>query len=119
LRLAALAAGGLLGAGLMLRLGTMGTPLATAGWAAAAALLGIVASSLMVWSATSAIPGTIHQSLPNRILGVVPALVAGAIILALGLSLAERVALRQGTGLVTGPLVAVVDLVEQRAAGLR
>lgn len=125
LRLVALIAGGLLGAGLMLRLGTLGTSRTTALWASAAALLGIAISSLLAWSATNAVPRAVHESLPNRILGILPALVAGAIILALGLSLAERLAMTVQTqrlirnGIVTGPLTGIVDLVEQRAAGLR
>lgn len=125
LRLIALAAGGLLGAGLMLRLGTLGTPRTTAIWASAAALLGVAVSSLLAWSATGAVPRTVHESLPNRILGIVPALFAGAVILALVLSLTERLAMTTQTqqlirtGILTGPLVSIVDLVEQRAAGLR
>ena len=124
LRLAALVAGGLLGAGLMLRLGTMGTPRATAGWAAAAELLGIAIAGMIAWSASAAVPHTVHQSLPNRVLGVVPALVAGSLVLALGLSLGERVtpsvAVQQliRAGALTGPLVDLVDTLEQRAVGL-
>lgn len=125
LRLMALAAGGLLGAGLMLRLGALGTPRATAIWASAAALLGVAVSSMLAWSAGGAVPRAIHESLPNRILGILPALFAGAVILALVLSLAERIAMTTHTqqlirtGIISGPLVSIVDFVEQRAAGLR
>lgn len=125
LRLVALVAGGLLGAGLMLRLGTLGTPSTTALWASAAALLGVAVSGLLAWSASNTVPRSVHESLPNRILGILPALLAGAIILALGLSLAERIAMTVQTqelirtGIITGPLAGIVDLVEQRAAGLR
>lgn len=125
LRLAALAAGGLLGALLMLRLGTLGTPRSTAIWATAAALLGVAVSALVAWSATNSIPRAIHAALLNRLLGILPALAAGGIILALGLSLAERIALTAPTqdmirtGRVTGPLIQIVDGIEQRVAGLR
>ena len=125
LRLAALGAGGLLGAALILRLGTMGTARVTAGWAVAAALLAIGVSSMLAWSAARAVPRSAHRSLVNRVLGVIPALAAGLVILALGLSLGERVARAVETqqliraGALTGPLVALVDLLEQRAAGLR
>jgi uncharacterized membrane protein required for colicin V production len=125
LRLATLVVGGLLGAGLMFHMGTLGTPRATAVWAVAAALLAMIASSLIAWSAIGAVPRRVHEWLPNRILGLLPALVVGVIILALSLSFAERVASAVDTqqlirtGMVTGPLVSAVDLVEQHTIGVR
>ena len=125
LRLLALLAGGILGTLLMLRLGALGTPRATAAWAIAAALLGVAITGLLAWGAARVVPHFMHETLTNRLLGIVPALLIGLVILALLLGLVERVALTAETqefirdGLLTGPLVRVVDLVEQVVAGVR
>jgi uncharacterized membrane protein required for colicin V production len=125
LRLVALLGGGAFGAALMLRMGTLGTAQATALWAAVAGIAGLLGIGLIFWTVLHAIPRFVHTSLPNRWLGVVPALVIGLVILALLLSFVERVALYPETqafirsGLLTGPLVEVVDLMEQIVAGVR
>ncbi len=125
LRLVALFGGGLLGTLLMLRLGTLGTAPTTAVWAAVVALIGVTVSSLIFWSLTRIVPPFVHARFLNRLLGTLPALLIGLVILALILSLADRVALREETqllireGLLTGPLVQTVDALEQTVAGVR
>ena len=125
LRLLALLGGAALGTLFALRVGSSGTARGAAGWAGAAALLGIVVCGLVAWSAAKAIPPFVHRTLANRLLGVLPALLLGLLILAVGLGLAERVVAAPETqayirsGLLTGPLVEAVDVAEQIAAGVR
>jgi hypothetical protein len=96
-----------------------------AGWAGAAALLGVAVCGLVAWSAAKAIPSFVHRTLANRLLGVIPALLLGLLMLALGLGLAVRVVVAPETqayiraGLLTGPLVEAVDVAEQIVAGVR
>ena len=125
LRLVALAAGGLLGIVFMLSLDAPATARATAGWAIAAALLGLALAALLAWSVARVVPRFVHEMQANRLLGALPALLIGLLIVALLLSVAERVAVTPETqafirdGTITGPLVGAVDLVEQVVAGVR
>ncbi len=124
-RLGVLLGGGALGALVVLQLGSFDTAAATAGWAAAIALLALGGTGLVGWSMARIVPRFMHAMLANRLLGVLPALLAGLVILALVLALAERLAVTSETqafirsGVVTGPLVSTVDLVEQLVAGVR
>jgi uncharacterized membrane protein required for colicin V production len=119
LRLAALLVGGTIGILLMLRLGALATARMTAIWALVATGLGVAASGAMAWAATGAVPRRTHESTLNRLFGILPALAIGFVVLALVLGLAERVAIRPSdqafirSGLVTGPLVELVDRLEQ------
>ena len=125
LRFGTLLAGGALGALFALRLRPLETATAVAGWAAAATLLGITVAGLLAWSASRAIPPSIHAATANRILGILPAAGAGLVILALLLGLAERLAIEPATqafirgGALTGRLVRAIDVAEQVVAGAR
>lgn len=124
-RLLALAAGGILGALFVLWLGSLETARATVGWATVGALLSLAACAALAWGVSKAVPKVTHRRLSNRVLGVVPALAIGLLVLAIGLGLADRVAMSPATqalirrGMLTGPLVAVTDLLEQIVAGVR
>ena len=125
LRLGTLAAGGALGALFTLRLGSLPTATGAAGWSAAATLLGIVVLGLVAWSASLALPRSVHEALANRIFGVAPAILTGLVILAVVLGLVERLAAAPETqalireGALTGRLVSAVDIAEQLVAGVR
>jgi hypothetical protein len=98
---------------------------ATAMWAASAALLGLAFTAAIAWAASRGVPRFVHQTLTNRLLGILPALLIGLVMVALGLALIDRIALEPATqelirrGVLTGPLVAVVDVLEQIIAGVR
>ena len=125
LRLLALLGGAVMGTLFALRVGSTGTAPGAAGWAGVMALLGIAVCGLVAWSAAKAIPPFVHRTLINRLLGVLPALLLGLLILALGLGLAERVVVASETqayirsGWLTGPLIGAVDVAEQIVAGVR
>ena len=125
LRLVGLLAGGGLGFLLVLRVGTLDTVQGAAASAIIAILLGVTATGLLIWSVTRMLPSFVHRNPANRALGILPALVVGLLILTLALGLAERLVTTQErqafirAGKLTGPLVRVVDLVEQTVAGVR
>lgn len=81
--------------------------------------------SAVVWLINRMVPRTFQQARLNRILGVVPALVQGALVLALALGLFYRLAFEQTTqqyiagGLITGPLIQPVLWLEREIAGVR
>jgi uncharacterized membrane protein required for colicin V production len=125
LRLLALLLGGILGMLFMLRLGSAGTTQGAVLRAAGAMVLGLAVTSLAAWSADKAVPHFVHRSLTNKILGILPGMLIGLLILTIGLGLADRLALSAATqeflrrGVVAGPLVAAGDLVEQMVVGVR
>lgn len=88
-------------------------------WTVGAALLGILVTSLFTWSISRAVPAFIHESLVNRVLGVLPAVLIDLVVLTFALGLAERLALTIDQrvflrgGLLTGPLIAITDWLEQ------
>lgn len=124
-RLLALLLGGALGALTIARLDLLNTASGAIGWAIAIAVIALAAMGMLIWSMGRAVPSFIHQAPANRVLGVLPALFLGLVILTLLLGLAERLALSPATqsfirsGGLTGPLVGAVDLIEQSIAGVR
>ena len=119
LRLVALAGGGALGTLFMMRVQFGDDLRQIILWTAGAALLGILVVSLFIWSISRAIPAAIHNSIINRVLGIVPAFAVQIVVLTFALGLADRLALTTDLrlflrgGLVTGPLIAVTDWLEQ------
>ncbi len=125
LRLLALLVGSALGLLFTMRLGSLATATAAVVWAGAAAMLGITVAALAAWSLAKALPNVVHRALTNRLLGILPAVVLGLVILVIGLGLVDRLTTSSATqellrkGLVTGPLVGAGDLIEQMIAGVR
>lgn len=81
--------------------------------------------STLTWLINWAIPRSFHATLLNKILGIVPALLQGLIVLALALGFLHRVAIDQGMqnylagGLVTGPLILPFGWLERTLAGVQ
>lgn len=86
---------------------------------------GVLVIGAATWLINRLVPATFHHSRINRVLGVLPALVQAALVLALVLGFVHRVALSQemqnyiAGGLLTGPLIAPFAWVEQSLAGVR
>lgn len=80
---------------------------------------------LLTWLINRAVPRRYHELRINRILGIVPAILQGLIVLSLLLGLYQRVALAQETqryiagGAITGRLIEPIDWLEQSLAGVR
>ncbi len=78
----------------------------------------------LTWLVNRAIPNAFHQTLTNKILGIVPGLIQGLIVLALALGFVHRVALDQAMqeyiarGAITGPLIQPFDWLERTLAGV-
>jgi xanthine/uracil permease len=100
----------------MQRAGYLPAAHTTALWASAAALLGLSVATLLSWSISAAIPPWLHHNIVNRVLGVLPALLVGVMILMLGLGLADRLVDQPAqqaflrSGRLTGPLIQLVDI---------
>lgn len=124
-RLLALVIGGVTGLALVLNLPVVDSAAGAGARAALIALGSLGVASAVIWLGMRSVPPSIHRNRANHILGIVPALLAGLVLLTLALGLADRVALYQTTqatlrhGLITGPLVALVDVLEQTLAGVR
>lgn len=79
----------------------------------------------LTWLINWAIPRSFHTTLINKILGIVPALLQGLIVVALALGFLHRVALDQAMqnylagGLVTGPLILPFGWLERTLAGVQ
>jgi uncharacterized membrane protein required for colicin V production len=79
----------------------------------------------LTWLINWAIPPGFHDTLINRLLGIVPGLLQGLIVLALALGFAHRVALDLAMqqyiarGLVTGPLILPFGWLERTLAGVQ
>lgn len=125
LRTLSLVGGGALGVLFMLRVEPREDLQQMVLWTVAAALLGIVVASLFTWSVSRAIPPFVHHSIMNRVLGVLPAVVIELVVLVFLLGLAERLAVtpEQSTflrsGILTGPLIVIVDWIEQYFVSIR
>ena len=125
LRLLALLLGGALAGLVVARLDPRTAVASTLAGAIGTLLLAIAAAGVLAWQAARGLPRAVHESLPNRVLGILPALLIALLMLALLLGLVERVVISTEAqlfirdGLLTGPLVAVVDTVEQTLAGVR
>ena len=119
LRILSLVGGGGLGVLFMLRVEPSDNLQQMIMWMVGAALLGIVITSLFSWSVSRAIPPSVHHSITNRVLGIVPALMIVLVVLVVVLGLADRLAITadQSTflrsGILTGPLIVIVDWIEQ------
>ena len=119
LRIFSLLGGGALGVLFMLRVEPSDDLQQMVLWTIGAALLGIVITSLFSWSVSRAIPPSVHHSITNRVLGVVPALMIELVVLVVVLGLADRLAITAGqstflrSGILTGPLIVIVDWIEQ------
>ena len=78
----------------------------------------------LTWIVNRAIPRAFHATLTNRVLGIVPGLLQGLIVLALALGFVHRVALDQAMqeyiarGVITGPLILPFDWLERTLAGV-
>lgn len=79
----------------------------------------------LTWLINWAIPRSFHATLINKILGIVPALIQGLIVLALALGFFHRIALDQAMqdylarGLITGPLIQPFGWLERTLAGVQ
>lgn len=79
----------------------------------------------LTWLINWAIPHSFHATLINKILGIVPALLQGLIVLALALGFFHRIALDQAMqeylarGLITGPLIQPFGWLERTLAGVQ
>jgi uncharacterized membrane protein required for colicin V production len=79
----------------------------------------------LTWLINWAIPRSFHATLINKILGIVPALLQGLIVLALALGFFHRIALDQAMqeylarGLITGPLIQPFGWLERTLAGVQ
>jgi uncharacterized membrane protein required for colicin V production len=108
----------LLGAGASLRGGIESLVIRTA--ALFAGVLLVVGA--LTWLVNRAVPRPLHESLVNRVLGVLPALLQGLVVIALLLGLAHRIAIDDemaryiAGGRVTGPLVQPFDWLERSLA---
>lgn len=86
---------------------------------------GVLAVGAIIWLVNRVVPSTFHRARINRLLGVLPAIVQGTIVLALTLGFIHRVALDQETqryiarGIITGPLIEPFAWLEQSLAGMR
>jgi uncharacterized membrane protein required for colicin V production len=86
---------------------------------------GTLVVGVAIWLLNRLIPPALHRSRINKLLGVLPALLQGVIVLALALGFVHRVALEQETqgyiarGLVSGPLIEPFAWFEQSLAGVR
>lgn len=78
---------------------------------------------LLTWFVNRTVPRSFHQMRINRVLGIVPALLQGVIVIALALGFAHRVAIDQAMqeylarGVVTGPLILPFDWLERAIGG--
>lgn len=119
LRIFSLVGGGALGLLFMLRIEPSDDLQQMVLWTIGAGLLGIVITSLFSWSVSRAIPPFVHHSITNRVLGVVPALIIELVVLIVVLGLADRLAITPDhstflrSGILTGPLIVIVDWIEQ------
>jgi uncharacterized membrane protein required for colicin V production len=79
----------------------------------------------LTWLINWAIPRSFHDTLINKLLGIVPGLLQGLIVLALALGFAHRVAVDLAMqqylarGLVTGPLILPFGWLERTLAGVQ
>lgn len=79
----------------------------------------------LTWLINWAIPRSFHATLINKLLGIVPGVLQGLIVLALALGLLHRIALDQAMqqylarGLVTGPLIQPFGWLERTLAGVQ
>lgn len=86
---------------------------------------GVLVVGALIWLVNRVVPASFHRARLNRVLGVLPAIVQGTIVLALALGFIHRVAFDQETqryiarGIVTGPLIEPVAWLEQSLAGVR
>lgn len=125
LRIAALLAIGLLAAILSAGIGRQGD-LQTLLMRAVALFAGlIIATGTLAWMLGWSVPRVIHDSTLNRLLGVVPALLQGLLVVALLLGLVHRIAFSQelqtyiAGGAISGPLIQPLSWLERSLAGLR
>lgn len=124
-RLLALLGGGGLAAVAVLKIDATASAPGTAAVAVAITTALLAVAGLVAWMLARSFPASAHESPVNRLLGVVPALALGFVLLAVLVGLAERVALTTETqafiraGALSGRLVRVVDTIEQLVAGIR
>ncbi|HSH80408.1 MAG TPA: hypothetical protein VLA19_17915 [Herpetosiphonaceae bacterium] len=124
-RLLALLGGGGLAAVAVLNLDTASSAPGTAAVAVAITTALLAIAGLAAWMLSRSLPSSAHAAPVNRLLGVVPALALGFVLLAVLVGLAERVALTTETqafiraGALSGRLVQLVDTIEQLVAGIR
>jgi uncharacterized membrane protein required for colicin V production len=125
LRIFSLAGGGALGVLFMLRVESSDDLQQMVLWTIGAALLGIAITSLFSWSVSRAIPPFVHHSITNRVLGMLPALLIALVVLVFLLGLADRLAITTDqriflrSGILTGPLIVIVDWIEQHSITIR
>jgi uncharacterized membrane protein required for colicin V production len=80
---------------------------------------------ILIWIINRAIPRAFHTTLVNKVLGIVPGLIQGLIVVALALGFVHRVALDQAMqqyiarGLITGPLIEPFGWIERTLAGVQ
>jgi uncharacterized membrane protein required for colicin V production len=79
----------------------------------------------VIWIVNRAIPRRFHTTLLNSVLGILPGLLQGLIVLALALGFVHRVALEPAMqqyiarGLITGPLIQPFGWIERTLAGVQ
>ncbi|HEX6292421.1 MAG TPA: hypothetical protein VFZ66_24760 [Herpetosiphonaceae bacterium] len=79
----------------------------------------------LTWLINRLVPRAFHRTLTNRVLGILPGLIQGLIVLILALGFVHRVALDQTTqeyiarGVITGPLIQPFDWFERTLAGVQ
>jgi uncharacterized membrane protein required for colicin V production len=84
----------------------------------------VLVVGVITWSINRVIPRSFHHSPVNRVLGVVPAVLQGVIVVALVLGFVHRVAFDQATqryieqGRVTGPLIVPFSWIERSLSRL-
>lgn len=84
----------------------------------------LIATGTLAWLVNRAIPSALHAARLNRVLGIVPALALGCVVLALLLGLAQRLAPSDALaasiagGRVTGRLAQAFLWLERALAGL-
>ncbi len=124
-RLLALLGGGGLAAVAVLKIDAAPSAPGTAAVAVAITTALLAIAGLVAWILARSLPASAHAAPANRLLGVVPALALGFVLLAVLVGLAERVALTTETqafiraGALSGRLVQLVDTIEQLVAGIR
>jgi uncharacterized membrane protein required for colicin V production len=79
----------------------------------------------LTWLVNRVIPRPFHETVTNKVLGILPGLLQGLIVLALTLGFVHRVALDQSMqeyiagGMITGPLIQPFDWLERVLAGVQ
>lgn len=85
----------------------------------------VIAAGMLAWMLGRSVPRVVHDSVVNRLLGVVPALLQGLLVAALLLGLIHRIAFSPelqayvAGGAVSGPLIQPFSWLERSLAGLR